>query len=343
MDNYDDVIRQMEEFGVEFVTEKDRNFKFDTAKKVTFGKGGKYWYRLYLWRPDKGGEFITGSFGTYRHGGSWMKVDQHFQPMTDAERARQADKRAADHARAEEELRIEAAEAAITAADLLASAAREGQSAYLQRKQVDGESCRYLADGSIVIPLMRYDLPVDQRLQAAQRIYPGPRKHRRTGEDLPQKMFTKGFSKPGCCVRLGRLDEEPPALILVCEGYATGLTLRMATDKRLLVFVALDAGNLGPVVMLLHKLFRTTRILICADDDYLTRDRDTGELINPGRTAARTAAKLVAGCDFLWPQFRAATREVGDTDFNDLHVREGLDAVRKQLAGVVAAMERRYG
>jgi phage/plasmid primase-like uncharacterized protein len=109
------------------------------------------------------------------------------------------------------------------------------------------------------------------------------------------------------------------------------------------VFVALDAGNLAHVVPLLRALYPRTRILILADDDWKTRDPGTMELTNPGRTAARKVAKLVDGCDFVVPIFDAATRAPKDTDFNDLHIRQGLDAVRRQLAGVVAAMARIYG
>jgi len=45
----------------------------------------------------------------------------------------------------------------------------------------------------------------------------------------------------------------------------------------------------------------------------------------------------------VWPIFKPSTRGPKDTDFNDLHVLEGLDVVRRQLVGVVEAMARRYG
>ena len=144
-------------------------------------------------------------------------------------------------------------------------------------------------------------------------------------------------------MRLGVADATLSALLLVCEGYATGLTLRMATHRQHPVFVALDAGNLAHVVPLLRALFPHSRILVCADDDWLTKDQHTGELVNPGRTAAKVVAKQVPGCDFVWPIFRESTREAKDTDFNDLHMREGLGAVQAQLSGVVTAMARRYG
>ena len=321
----------MQDFGIELL-DKNLPLKIGTPKRVTCGKGGKDWYWLYEFCPDAGGTYIVGTYGTYRHGGDWRKVVVDWKPLSDAERTRMAAERRAERERAEADRRLAAELAAMGAADLLASAKREGISPYLQRKLVEGESCRYLPDGTIVIPLMRYDLSVDQRLQAVQRILPSG-----------QKFYSKGFDKPGCCVRLGQIDADATPLLLVVEGFATGLTARMATDKAHPVFVALDAGNLAHVVPLLRKLYPHTRILILADDDWLTKDQHTEELVNPGRTAARLVARKVEGCDLVWPIFKAATREEKDTDFNDLHVREGLDAVRKQLTGVVTMMARRYG
>lgn len=331
MDNYQQVLHQMEEFGIQFNWGKDKDFKYETAKRRTFGMGGKFWYRLYLFRPKAGGCYIVGSFGSYKSG-NWQKVEVDWEPLSDAERGRMAAERAAVRVRAEAERKAEVALAAMNAGELLARATRQGHSPYLERKQVQGEACRYLPDGTIVIPLMRYDLPIEQRLQAVQRILPSG-----------QKYFTRGFDKPGCCVRLGSIDRDKTALMLFCEGYATGLTLRMATGHQRPVFVALDAGNLAHVVPLIQDLYPFTRSLICADDDWLTKDQHTGELVNPGRTTARNVAKKVAGCDHVWPSFKHSTREEKDTDYNDLHVREGLAAVERQLSGVVAAMARRYG
>lgn len=328
MDNFQQVLWQLEEFGIVL---RPRDKIEPDGRKRTVGKGGKHWVKLHTFCPDAGGRYIVGAFGSYRSG-EWKKVEVDWAPLSEAERERMARERAAREEAARKARAEEAALAALSAAELIKRAARDGHSPYLQRKLVNGESCRYLADGTIVIPLMRYDLPVEQRLRAAQRILPSG-----------QKYFTTGFEKPGCCVRLGKVDAALSALLLVCEGYATGLTLRMATHRQYPVFVALDAGNLAHVVPLLRALFPRSRILVCADDDWLTRDQHTGKLVNPGRLAAKAVAKLVPGCDFVWPIFHEATREEKDTDFNDLHVREGLAAVTSQLSGVVSAMARHYG
>jgi len=140
----------------------------------------------------------------------------------------------------------------------------------------------------LLVPLLRYDWPRELALRAVQRIKPDG-----------SKFFTKGFEKEACSVRLG--DVAHGTLILICEGYATGLTLRMATERRVAVFVALDAGNLQYVVPMVRTLYPESRILICADDDYRTRDPITKRLTNPGRKAALAAAKATPGTDYLYP------------------------------------------
>ena len=350
MDNYQAVLHQMEEFGVEFAP-KDLPLVIDAPKRRGCGKKGKWWYWLRTFRPDAGGSFIVGRFGSYKTGES-AKVLVDWKPMGDAERARLKAEREAAQARAQQARQAEAALAAASAAELWAKASREGRSEYLERKQVQPEACRYLPEqwvlrwparrpgeedtvvrlpgGTLVLPLVRYDLPREQALRGLQFIKPDG-----------FKLFTRGFDKVGCALRLGDLPAGAP-LMLVCEGYATGLTLRMATGHAYPVFVALDAGSLQHVVRLLRGLYPRTRMLVCADDDWKTTDH-TGRLSNPGKAAAMKIAREVTGCDFVYPIFHPDTRGDKDTDFNDLHVRHGLEAVRLQMGAVVQAMRQIYG
>lgn len=326
MDNYHSVIQQMEAFGVEFIATKDLPLTIPTPKRKTCGVKGKWWYWLQEFRPRSGGSYIVGKFGTYKHGGSERKVEIDWTPLTEAERARFRAEQDAARQRAIAAKAEAAAIAAMDAADLWRWASREGCSPYLDRKGVQGEACRYLPDGTLVIPLLRYDLPQAERLRAVQRIQPDG-----------FKLFTRGFAKNGAAVRLGYVDEDTP-LVLVCEGYATGLSIRMATDRQLPVYVALDAYNLVFVVEILRRVHPKAHLLICADDDWKTADQDGP---NPGRTKAKLAAKTTERCDIVWPVFDAATRQEKDTDFNDLHLRQGLEAVARQLHAVLSAMQRR--
>lgn len=332
MDNYAAVVHQMQAFGVEF-RDKDLPLTIDAPKRKGCGLKGKWWYWLRTFRPDAGGTFIVGRFGSYKSGES-QKVEVDWKPLSEAENARLRSEREAAQARAAAARKEEADLAALSAADLWRRAANQGMSPYLVRKGVEGEACRYLTDGSILVPLLRYDWPREDALRGLQRIYPGPRKDWETGEDLPEKTYTWNFDKPGCALRLGKV--VPGHIILVCEGYATGLSLRMATGRELVVYVALDAGNLECVVPIVRELHPDSRILICADDDYRTRIR--GELTNVGRITARKVAKTVPGCDLLWPVFAPATRGPKDTDFNDLHKAHGLEAVTRQLTTVLRAL-----
>lgn len=337
-DNYREVVHQMEQAGLEF-RPRDLPLKVDTTRKVTCGKGGKWWYRLHTFQPDGVSlSYIVGSFGSYRTGHA-EKVHWDRDELTEAQRAQYRAERerqeAADRAARAEEERL----AALSAAELWAGAAREGSSAYLARKGVAPEACRYMPDGSIVVPLLRYDLPREQALRACQRIYPGPRTHRRTGEDLPQKIFTKNFAKTGCSVRLGEISADT-WLMLLCEGYATGLSIRMATGRRWPVFVALDAYNLSPVAELLRGLYPSAHMLICADDDWQSADHEGP---NPGRRKARKAARAVDGCDVVYPVFSVPDRGPKETDFNDLHLREGLPVVARQLGRVIGMLEAVHG
>ncbi len=82
-------------------------------------------------------------------------------------------------------------------------------------------------------------------------------------------------------------------IVLLCEGFATGATLHQITT--LPVAIAFDAGNLLPVALVLRRRYRAARILVCADDDFATRD-------NPGIAAASAAALAVGGA-WLAPVF----------------------------------------
>ena len=301
-----DVIGQMLAAGLEEPPQP-----LDLSGKVRrFGPKKNQWYRLREVRTEGGTYVVTGSFGDWR-GQERHRVDVDWKGIGEDERQALQQRRQAQ-AEADAAARAQAAaQAAMTAAELWASAARTGHSPYLQRKAVEPEGCRWLRDGAIVVPLLRYDQPRDQALKALQVIRPDG-----------TKRFTKGFEKPGCCLRLGHVVVGEP--ILVAEGYATALTLRMAVQRRLPVVVALDAGNLLPVATLLRGLYPQCPILICADDDWRTEG-------NPGRHKAHATAKAVAECHYTWPIFKPRERGPKDTDFNDLHLSAGLGVVQRQL------------
>jgi len=137
------------------------------------------------------------------------------------------------------------------------------------------------------------------------------------GEDRT-KMFLKDGAVTGNYFTLG----EPGTTIYVVEGFATGATVYEATGTY--TVVAFDAGNLKPVALRLRRENPDSQIIVAADND-------SGKKGNPGLTKAREAADAVSG-SMVFPTFQSQTTNgKPPTDFNDLMILEGLDAVREQL------------
>jgi putative DNA primase/helicase len=104
---------------------------------------------------------------------------------------------------------------------------------------------------------------------------------------------------------------EPTGPLLICEGWATGASLHLATGHT--VIAAMDASNLLPVAEALHARFPSADLILIADND-LRPDRDT----NRGVEAARKVALAIDG--------RLAVPGVPG-DANDLFCSEGPEAV----------------
>ncbi|TXG78920.1 hypothetical protein E6Q11_00075 [Candidatus Dojkabacteria bacterium] len=231
-------------------------------------------------------------------------------------------KREQEEARAEENRKKAAAAAANRAASQWRMASPDGASPYLERKQVNAESCRFLADGAIIIPMIRYD-ETPPRLVGKQQINADG-----------SKKFSSGMIKTGAMCRLGDAPSDDD-IIFVVEGFATGGSVRAALHYTFPVFICFDAGMLMPGVEILRKLYPNSRIVICADDDYLTG--------NAGFTKASAAASKFNASVFL-PTFSAERRASKSddslpmlTDCNDLHVAESLAELGSQLQAFLSA------
>jgi len=140
------------------------------------------------------------------------------------------------------------------------------------------------------------------------------------------KRFLKGGRVSGLFHPFGaREDFERNKAILLCEGWATGATLHEATG--LPVAAAMNCGNLLPAARALREKFPGQKLVICADDDWKTAG-------NPGVTKAEKAACSV-GAAVVVPLW-SVERGEKDTDFNDLALVEGLDAVRRQVDSILS-------
>lgn len=137
--------------------------------------------------------------------------------------------------------------------------------------------------GWLVIPAFR-----NGKVSTLQRISPD-------GE----KRFWPGASVKGATCKIGRVTSP---LIVVCEGFATGLAIYAAIPQSLIV-VAFNAGNLSKITI------GDGLAVIAADNDSETETRIGS---NPGVNAA-TAAAQVLQCGVAVPDVIAD----GVTDWCD--------------------------
>lgn len=177
---------------------------------------------------------------------------------------------------------------------------------YTIKKKIKGDFKVKTKGKVVMVPVKT----IDDKLVGLQKIYPDGK-----------KFFHPGTAKKGSFHLIGpHINGET----YICEGFATGASIHMATGKP--VVVAFDAGNLVHVAKAVRSKFKETKIIICGDDDKWTKD-------NPGKTFAEKAAQEVKG-SVVFPKFSVDIE--GHTDFNDLHTSEGLDRLEEELSSGVA-------
>lgn len=317
----DEVLGQFADYGLE--PEQPLIFGKLTRCKTTQDKGKEKngWYVAHEHRSEKGETLIFGSFGDWRSGET-QKIKVKAGRMSSEEREVMRARQEEAKRRASEIAANAARRAANRAAGLFKRMPEKGRSGYLDRKQIVGFGVRYAPrSGAFLVPMRN----VRNQIVGLQVVFPA--KQEDTGRD--KSYWPYGMSKEGAFHLIGP-HPEPGEPVLVCEGYATGASLHMATS--LTVAIAFDAGNLLVVCKAMRDRFPGCPLIVCRDDDWKTK-RPNGEPWNPGEEKANNAALIVGG-QVVAPIF-SGEREDKWTDFNDLHVTEGLDAVRRQVLAVV--------
>jgi putative DNA primase/helicase len=127
------------------------------------------------------------------------------------------------------------------------------------------------------------------------------------GNKMEKEYWPKGLNKKANFHTLGSITPQTQ-VIMIGEGYATCASAYQATD--IPTAVAFDAGNLQHVAEAIHKAYPRAKILLLADDDYLTEG-------NPGVSYAENAALAVGGA-WIKPEFPVDRGGKKLTDFNDL-------------------------
>lgn len=235
--------------------------------------------------------------------GDW-KTGEHFEWASTSEQDFTA--KWTEHREAQNKLKSALQKAAAEEAeDLWDTLKPYGSHTYLDSKKLHGSLFgARLANDSIYIPIR----DIEGKISSLQKIMAGG-----------AKRFHEGGRLRGCFHTIGETNARDR--LFICEGYSTGASIYLAFEKRWIVVCAMNAGNLWDVALEIRRKYEDSEIIICADNDSGTKG-------NPGLTKAKKIAAEI-GARVVYPTFE--NYEGNPTDFNDLHCRQGLDAVRHQI------------
>ncbi|MHC9357685.1 LPD7 domain-containing protein [Enterobacter ludwigii] len=188
-----------------------------------------------------------------------------------------------------------------------------GDLTYLKNKQViAANGLKADERGNVVIPLFN----ADGEFRTLERIWSDGSKHLEKDGQAWGSFFVVG----------GQLKDGDN--LLYAEGYATAASISEAINQP--VIMTVNAGNMVEVAGHLKDAFPNSTHYFLADNDIYKDE-------NVGLEKATEAAELTAG-HVLVPAF--SNPKEGLTDYNDLHVSEGLEQVRLQVEGAINQINR---
>ncbi|AJI54041.1 toprim domain-containing protein [Francisella philomiragia] len=165
---------------------------------------------------------------------------------------------------------------------------------YLLRKGIDPVDIKQIND-MLIIPIYSIGdiVPADE-LQSIQFIYPDG-----------SKRFAKGGISKGYML----LDNGSTSMFVICEGYATGVSILEHLKQNQItasVIVAFNCHNLLDVGKYIRENFRSSNIEIWADNDAS----------GIGEIKAKEVQEIV-GATIKIPPFNEFEKSQGLTDWND--------------------------
>lgn len=265
------------------------------------------WYVLHSNQTSVGKPFAVIVFGDWRQGLKYKYCT--FNDFSDSEKieVNHCLIRTADET--EKKLKAVQVQAIAEAKKFWNSSADSGGHPYLERKKIDqlyGARINKNGTESVFVLALRN---VYGDLLGLQKIF-----------ESGKKLFISGQRNRGNFITIpDQFDLTGVQTVFVVEGFATGATVHMATNKG--VVCALSANNISKVCWELKKFNRQLKIIIVGDDDRFTAG-------NPGKTKAIEAAKEI-NAGLVFPNLENLDKNF--SDFNDVHCFFGLDFVKEQL------------
>ena len=269
-----------------------------------FGEEKERWYVGHGFNSMNGHSIVVLSFGDWKLSEKFTyKTDDRKYPLTPEDRKKINEALEAEkEAKLEEQKRVADDRNTFWQAIEVSNIFPE----YLSNKGISDLHGAKSRDQKLYIPLC----DVNGKIWSIQTIQ---------GPPNFDKFFYPGGRVSGCFHLIGNL--ESPQNVFICEGFATGCSIREATKCS--VIVAFNANNLDAVSVALKVQFPDNEYIICGDDDCW-KEKNVGK-----EKALKAARRSNSKCVF--PVFSEEHFEKKPTDFNDLHVYQGLEAVRYQL------------
>jgi putative DNA primase/helicase len=265
---------------------------FYIATQFSHNKKEYYMCTFGDWR-----EFIANEKGTKTTWKSWEESDEK------AEKLNAKAKKIAEKLQAQKEQ--EYLEKAKKAESIFEKLSTQGTTDYLKKKNLpELFGARIKNDNILTVPIQN---SLD-KITSLLFIKPDGTKRFLAGAKL-----SSGFFKIGP-------EIEERSRIYICEGYATGCSVHMATKDT--VIVAFSSTNLPLVASTMRQKYPLAQIVICADNDG--EKIINNKMINPGLLAAQKAAQISNATIIMPPD--------SPMDFNDMHSAFGLDSIKELVA-----------
>lgn len=172
----------------------------------------------------------------------------------------------------------------------------------------------------LIIPM--FDATENGTVWALQRITPDG-----------NKLYLPGARKTGLYHRIDGSED----VFIVCEGYATGLSVHAGTGAT--VFVAFDCDNLDSVVNFARGEARGKPVIVAADNDWETAAKPHMNGKNPGLEMAADLERRYA-VPFIKPEFPLDA--TGCSDWDDLRQRLGIEVMRANMQSALSLALRQW-
>lgn len=260
------------------------------------------WSLVYEIMDGESNRILIGTYGSWRNFEAIKWHSRSPERMSAAQRAECQAKAALMRKEQDAERERGWIEAAKKAQALISTMPSCISHDYLTKKNVKSYGLFINDQGQCVIPIY-----INGEIASTQRIWP----------DGSRKFMYNGKLDGGYFKIHGK-----ESTVIITEGYATAASIREATGFT--VYVAFTSHNLYEAAAFVKKQHPSSKIIIAGDDDAFAKK-------NVGRERATIAAEGL-GITAVFPVFAEPSEQ--KTDFNDLHVSEGLKRVAEFFGGI---------